>query len=217
MFPPRSSQPQGDADPSFTCFAEPARNHKPRDPGICCFPIFSSSSLHRSLYAAVSHCPSKASTMSASFSTADVSKHNKGTDLYIIVDEDVYDLTKFQDEHPGGKKSESRKHQDHPKLHQLITPPSPPASSRQGRLQAILEVPQRVHPQEVQEAAASRIPRFQAQRSRATHTSRHSTTHSSQAKQQCRQSCALSRERRCRSNAWPSRRGRGGGGARPVR
>ena len=42
--------------------------------------------------------------MSKTFSTADVAKHNKGTDLYIVVDEDVYDLTKFQDEHPGGKK-----------------------------------------------------------------------------------------------------------------
>jgi cytochrome b involved in lipid metabolism len=45
--------------------------------------------------------------MSKTFSTADVAKHNKGDDLYIIVDEDVYDLTKFQDEHPGGKKSAS--------------------------------------------------------------------------------------------------------------
>lgn len=43
--------------------------------------------------------------MPETFSTADVAKHNKGTDLYIVVDEDVYDLTKFQDEHPGGKKS----------------------------------------------------------------------------------------------------------------
>ncbi|KAF7189645.1 Acyl-CoA dehydrogenase AFT10-1 [Pseudocercospora fuligena] len=42
--------------------------------------------------------------MSKSFSTADVAKHNKGDDLYIIVDQDVYDLTKFQDDHPGGKK-----------------------------------------------------------------------------------------------------------------
>lgn len=39
--------------------------------------------------------------MSKTFSTADVAAHNKGTDLYIVVDEDVYDLTKFQDEHPG--------------------------------------------------------------------------------------------------------------------
>lgn len=44
--------------------------------------------------------------MSKTFSTADVGKHNKGNDLYIIVDSDVYDLTKFQDDHPGGKKSE---------------------------------------------------------------------------------------------------------------
>lgn len=44
--------------------------------------------------------------MSKTFSTADVAQHNKTADLYIVVDEDVYDLTKFQDEHPGGKKSE---------------------------------------------------------------------------------------------------------------
>jgi len=43
--------------------------------------------------------------MSKSFTAADVGKHNKGDDLYIIVDQDVYDLTKFQDNHPGGKKS----------------------------------------------------------------------------------------------------------------
>ncbi|EMR67809.1 putative acyl- dehydrogenase protein [Eutypa lata UCREL1] len=42
--------------------------------------------------------------MSKTFSKADVASHNKGDDLYIIVDDDVYDLTKFQDDHPGGKK-----------------------------------------------------------------------------------------------------------------
>ncbi|CAI6337761.1 unnamed protein product [Periconia digitata] len=42
--------------------------------------------------------------MAQRFSTADVASHNKADNLYIIVDEDVYDLTKFQDEHPGGKK-----------------------------------------------------------------------------------------------------------------
>lgn len=44
--------------------------------------------------------------MSKTFSTSDVASHNKASDLFIIVDEDVYDLTSFQDEHPGGKKSE---------------------------------------------------------------------------------------------------------------
>lgn len=39
--------------------------------------------------------------MSKTFSTADVASHNKANDLYIIVDEDVYDLTSFADEHPG--------------------------------------------------------------------------------------------------------------------
>ena len=47
--------------------------------------------------------------MAKRFSTADVASHNKGDDLYIIVDEDVYDLTKFQEEHPGGKKSKLHK------------------------------------------------------------------------------------------------------------
>jgi cytochrome b involved in lipid metabolism len=39
--------------------------------------------------------------MSKTFSQSDVASHNKGDNLWIIVDEDVYDLTKFQDEHPG--------------------------------------------------------------------------------------------------------------------
>ncbi|OBT93557.1 hypothetical protein VE01_08366 [Pseudogymnoascus verrucosus] len=42
--------------------------------------------------------------MSKTFTTADVAAHNSPSDLFIIVDEDVYDLTKFQDDHPGGKK-----------------------------------------------------------------------------------------------------------------
>lgn len=40
--------------------------------------------------------------MSKSFSQADVAAHKKPDDLWVIVDEDVYDLTKFQAEHPGG-------------------------------------------------------------------------------------------------------------------
>jgi hypothetical protein len=44
--------------------------------------------------------------MSQRFTAANVASHNKADNLYIIVDEDVYDLTKFQDDHPGGKKSE---------------------------------------------------------------------------------------------------------------
>lgn len=39
--------------------------------------------------------------MSKTFKASDVASHNKPDSLYIIVDEDVYDLTKFQDEHPG--------------------------------------------------------------------------------------------------------------------
>ena len=43
--------------------------------------------------------------MSKTLSKKDVGSHKTKDDLWIIVDEDVYDLTKFQDEHPGGQKS----------------------------------------------------------------------------------------------------------------
>lgn len=39
--------------------------------------------------------------MSKSFTISDVATHNKPDNLYIIVDDDVYDLTNFQEEHPG--------------------------------------------------------------------------------------------------------------------
>ncbi|KAL2814308.1 acyl-CoA dehydrogenase/oxidase [Aspergillus granulosus] len=42
--------------------------------------------------------------MAKTFTKDDVASHNKPDNLWIIVDDDVYDLTKFQDEHPGGKK-----------------------------------------------------------------------------------------------------------------
>jgi len=45
--------------------------------------------------------------MSQTYKASDVATHKKSDDLWIIVDEDVYDLTKFQEEHPGGKKSKS--------------------------------------------------------------------------------------------------------------
>ncbi|KAK4098716.1 acyl-CoA dehydrogenase NM domain-like protein [Parathielavia hyrcaniae] len=42
--------------------------------------------------------------MSKTFSQGDVASHNKPDSLWIVVDGDVYDLTKFQEDHPGGKK-----------------------------------------------------------------------------------------------------------------
>lgn len=39
--------------------------------------------------------------MSKTFSKEDVASHNKPDNLWVVIDEDVYDLTKFQDEHPG--------------------------------------------------------------------------------------------------------------------
>merc|ERR1712144_135429 len=47
------------------------------------------------------HCLPTLHLASASSPT---SSNNKADNLWIIVDQDVYDLTKFQDEHPGGKK-----------------------------------------------------------------------------------------------------------------
>ncbi|KAK4192295.1 acyl-CoA dehydrogenase [Podospora australis] len=42
--------------------------------------------------------------MSKTFTQSDVASHNKADSLWITIDGDVYDLTKFQDDHPGGKK-----------------------------------------------------------------------------------------------------------------
>ncbi|EEH18077.2 hypothetical protein PABG_00640 [Paracoccidioides brasiliensis Pb03] len=42
--------------------------------------------------------------MSGIFSKDAVASHNKSDSLWVVIDEDVYDLTKFQEEHPGGKK-----------------------------------------------------------------------------------------------------------------
>lgn len=39
--------------------------------------------------------------MAQVFTKGDVASHNKPGDLYIVVDGDVYDVTKFQDDHPG--------------------------------------------------------------------------------------------------------------------
>lgn len=39
--------------------------------------------------------------MTKTFTKEDVASHNKGESLYIVIDEDVYDVSKFQDEHPG--------------------------------------------------------------------------------------------------------------------
>jgi cytochrome b involved in lipid metabolism len=38
-------------------------------------------------------------------SSADVSKHNTDQDCWVIVGEEVYDVTKFLPYHPGGKKA----------------------------------------------------------------------------------------------------------------
>lgn len=39
--------------------------------------------------------------MAKTFSKEDVASHGKDNTPWIIIDEDVYDVSKFQDEHPG--------------------------------------------------------------------------------------------------------------------
>lgn len=78
--------------------------------------------------------------MSKRFSTADVAAHKTADDLYIVVDEDVYDLTQFADEHPGGKKS--RVTQSHDMNCRQLTKTSSYPCRWQRRLEAILEVSQ---------------------------------------------------------------------------
>jgi cytochrome b involved in lipid metabolism len=39
-----------------------------------------------------------------SFSAEEVAKHNKASDCWVVVKGKVYDVTKFLEEHPGGKK-----------------------------------------------------------------------------------------------------------------
>lgn len=60
--------------------------------------------------------------MAQRYSEEQVKKHNTANDLWIIVDEDVYDLTSFADEHPGGKKSE---YSARNMLHHLPDPDTP--------------------------------------------------------------------------------------------
>lgn len=45
-----------------------------------------------------------ASTPQPSYSPGEVAQHNTASDLWVIIDQDVYDLSDFMDEHPGGQK-----------------------------------------------------------------------------------------------------------------
>lgn len=40
-----------------------------------------------------------------SFSSNEVAQHKTTDDIWVIIDQNVYDLSSFMDEHPGGSKS----------------------------------------------------------------------------------------------------------------
>jgi hypothetical protein len=79
--------------------------------------------------------------MSKIFTQAEFASHNKPDNLYIAVDHDVYDMTTFQEEHPGGKKSQPMSLPSCLRLHSNPLN-SHPTGRRQGRVKAVLEIPQ---------------------------------------------------------------------------
>ncbi|KAJ6190015.1 cytochrome b5 [Penicillium mononematosum] len=51
----------------------------------------------------MSHSPGDP-TLTITHSPEEVSKHNHAADMWIIIDREVYDLSQFANEHPGGMK-----------------------------------------------------------------------------------------------------------------
>lgn len=51
------------------------------------------------------------------YTRADVASHKTAEDLWIIISNNVYDVTQFQEKHPGGEKSKQC----------IRTPPGPTA------------------------------------------------------------------------------------------
>lgn len=98
--------------------------------------------------------------MGKTFTTQDVAAHDKPNDLYIVVDEDVYDLTQFQDEHPGKSLSTIVRRQKLT-MHFCRRKEDPHPDSRKRCLEAILEIPQRRYSQEIQIETTSRLPQYQ--------------------------------------------------------
>jgi L-lactate dehydrogenase (cytochrome) len=43
--------------------------------------------------------------MARKVTTLEILQHNKGDDVWIVVDGEVYDMTAFAPEHPGGQES----------------------------------------------------------------------------------------------------------------
>lgn len=55
--------------------------------------------------AAAAPAAAPAASAAKTFTIQEVSKHNKDTDCYVVLHNQVYDVTKFLNDHPGGKKA----------------------------------------------------------------------------------------------------------------
>lgn len=144
--------------------------------------------------------------MAKILSIAEVASNNKPDKLWIVVDEDVYDLTRFQDEHPGNIHRNMQLYYillTRPRWQEesvcyvcsrisLLTHHSSPKGCWQGRIQAVLEISQRGRTQEIQGKASGRLSGHQAKGRRPANSSSNSTSH---------------RESRSRGaiECWPSR------------
>lgn len=112
--------------------------------------------------------------MSKTFTKEDVAAHGKdAAGLWIVIDEDVYDVTNFLDEHPGkseyhdpgqlGVATRSVEWQQRCEMTGANDEfanrwkEDSPASCREGCLEAVLEVPQRGHSEEVPGPTADRF------------------------------------------------------------
>ncbi|KAF3018873.1 hypothetical protein E8E14_008507 [Neopestalotiopsis sp. 37M] len=75
-----------------------------------------------------SECPKTEDTVNYSntvtcYTARQVAEHKAANDLWIIVDNDVYDVTRFQHDHPGGHKGILEKYKKDFKIGTLVTDP----------------------------------------------------------------------------------------------
>jgi hypothetical protein len=110
--------------------------------------------------------------MSKTFTRSDVASHSKPDDLWIIISSEVFNISTFQHDHPGGNKGRyltaiSLNAPGKRKIPSALIAPfksrlticSLAGCRREGCYEEVQEVSQRRHPQQVQRRATSRLSR----------------------------------------------------------